>query len=317
MPANATPALRAWPGVLLRGISQVMLVEQPLTGLLFLIGVGWNSPLLGAGLLLGTVTSTLTALLLGAERGAIRAGLYGFNGALVGIALLIFLQPGPLTWSWLVLAAATSSVLMAALTRLLERNGVPALTAPFVFATFLFVLAAGRFGRLEPSGLLPAASLPASASVEGVVDLVTLGQGLLNGIGQVFFQQNLVSGALFALGLLLASRRAFAAALGGSALGALLAWGMGAPETAIRAGVFGFNPVLTAIALYGVLLLPGRHALAYAVLGAGISAVAFAALSAGLEPFGLPALTLPFVLVTWVFVAAAAGFGRLHRTGAD
>ncbi|HUH90749.1 MAG TPA: urea transporter [Lysobacter sp.] len=40
----------------------------------------------------------------------------------------------------------------------------------------------------------------------------------------------------------------------------------------------------------------------------------FAALSAALEPLGMPALTLPFVLVTWCFVAAGPLFPRLRAT---
>ncbi|MCE7978492.1 MAG: hypothetical protein DYH03_15470, partial [Nitrospira sp. NTP1] len=38
----------------------------------------------------------------------------------------------------------------------------------------------------------------------------------------------------------------------------------------------------------------------------------FSAVSAGLEPLGVPALTLPFVLVTWLFVFASKLFPDLH-----
>ena len=43
---------------------------------------------------------------------ALRAGLYGFNGVLVGLALATFIAPGPLLWVYVVLGAAVSVVAM-------------------------------------------------------------------------------------------------------------------------------------------------------------------------------------------------------------
>jgi urea transporter len=44
------------------------------------------------------------------DRAQLRDGLFGFNGALVAIALLVFLQPTALTWACVVFASAGSSV---------------------------------------------------------------------------------------------------------------------------------------------------------------------------------------------------------------
>lgn len=312
VPGSLPARLLELANTLLRGISQVMLQDNRLAGALFLAGIFYNSWLFGCGVLLGAAASTVTARVLGADRTQVRAGLFGFNGALVAIALLYFLEPGALTWSYVLLAAACSTVLMAALMNLLARWKLPVLTAPFVFIALLFVLAGARFGRLQITGQLPTAGLPKATVVEGVVGFSTIAEGLFNGIAQVFFQGNVVTGVLFATGLLVASRSAFAAALAGSLTGVLVAWGMGAAEPAIRAGAFGFNPVLTAIALYGVFFSASARAAAYALLGTVGTAVVYAGVSAALEPLGMPALTLPFVLVTWCFVAAGPLFPRLR-----
>lgn len=309
--------LLAFLDSLLRGIGQVMFQNNSYTGLLFLIGVVCNSWPFALAATLGTAASTLTAMVLGADRALVRSGMFGFNGGLVGIALLYFLQPVPLTWVCLLLAAACSTIVMAAMLAAFDRWKLPALTAPFVFVSLCFFLATARFGRMEPTGLLPTAGLPKAALVEGVVDVSTIAQGLLNGIGQVFFQQNLVTGALFAAGLLIASRIAFAAALVGSLGGLLVAWGMGAAEPAIRAGAFGFNSVLVAIALSSVFLAPNRASIGYAMLGVAVTPLVVAALTAALEPLGLPALTLPFVLVTWVFLLACREFERFRGSRPD
>lgn len=297
---------------LARGMGQVMLQDNRWAGLLFLAGVGASSPTLGAALLLGTLVGTATALALGVDRAPLRCGLFGFNGGLTALALLVFLSPNAMTWLLVALAAAASTVLMAALQRLFQPWNLAALTAPFVLAAWCGFLASARLGRLEPTQLLPTASLPDAASVDGIVGPATVLEGLFNGVAQIFFQQGPVAGLLLCAGLALSSPRALAAALAGSLIGLATAWLAGAAEPAIRAGLYGFNPALTAIALWTVFLrLDARSAL-YGALACTASAIAFAAMSAGLAPFGLPALTFPFVAVTWVFLLAAPRFGALR-----
>ena len=258
-----------------------------------------------------------SALLGGAARGWAPAGLFGFNGALVSIALLYFLQPDALAWAYVVLASACSTVLMAAMMRLMSIWKVPALTAPFIFTALLFLLACARFGRLHSTHILPTAGLPKAAMVEGIVTGSTIFQGLFNGIAQVFFQGSVVTGILFALGLLISSRKACVAALLGSFAGLLVAWGMGAAEPAIRSGAFGFTSVLTAIALGGVFFVVDRASIPDTALAVIATAVVFAAISAALEPLGMPALTAPFVIVVWLFVLAGPFFPRLQTPEAE
>lgn len=296
----------------LRGIGQVLLQNNSYAGLCFLIGIFYNSALFGSAVLLGTAVSTATALLLGVDRAQVRAGLFGFNGGLVAIALLYFLQPGVLTWGCVIFAAACSTIVMAAFLTLMGAWKLPALTAPFVFTSLCFFLATARFGRLQSTHLLPTAGLPKAVTVEGVVTASTITEGTFNGIAQVFFQGNVITGILFAVGLIISSRVACVAALAGSLTGLLVAWGMGAAEPAIRAGAFGYNSVLVAIALSGVFFVLDRVSTAYALLATIATAIVFAAVSAALEPLGVPALTLPFVLVTWLFLLASPIFPRLR-----
>ena len=300
----------------LRGIGQVMLQNNSYAGLLFLAGVFYNSPLFGSAVLLGTVVSTATAMMLGVERALVRAGLFGFNGGLVAIALLYFLQPDALTWGCVVFATACSTIIMAAMLTLLDSWKLPVLTAPFVVTSFCFFLATARFGRIQSTHLLPTAGLPKAVTVEGVVTASTILEGAFNGIAQVFFQANVTTGIFFAVGLLVSSRMACATALAGSLTGLLVAWGMGAAEPAIRSGAFGFNSVLVAIAFGGVFFRLGKLSLAYTLFAATATAFVFAALSAALEPLGVPALTFPFVLVTWLFLLASPLFPQLRPPAA-
>ena len=212
----------------------------------------------------------------------------------------------------MIIASACTTVVMAALLKVLDTWKVPALTAPFVFTTLCFVLACARFGRLHSTHLLPTAGLPKAATVEGIVTMSTVAYGLFSGVAQVFFQANVITGVLFTIGLLISSRAACVAALCGSLMGLLAAWGLGAAEPAIRAGAFGFNSVLTAIALGSVFFVRDVASTVYTALAVVVTAVVFAAVSAALEPIGIPALTSPFVIVVWLFLLASPLLPRLQ-----
>lgn len=310
--SSKQPSFLVFIDSVLRGIGQVMLQNNSYTGLIFLIGIFYNSILLGFAALLGSIVSTLSAILLGVNSTSIRAGLFGFNGVLVAIALLYFLEPTWITWGYVVLATASSTVIMAATLNITKVWNLPTLTAPFVLTTLLFILACARFGQLHSTGMLPTAGLPsATISIEGIVTASTIFEGVFNGISQVFFQCNIITGILFTIGLLINSRMACVAALFGSLLGVLIAWGMGAAEPAIRAGAFGFNNVLTAIVFAGGIFLINKSTAIYGVFAVIVTSFVFAALSASLEPIGMPALTSAFILVVWLFILAAPLFSKI------
>src|SRR4029453_1745149 len=63
----------------LRGIAQVVFQNNPVTGAVILAGIYYNSWIYGTACLAGAMISTATALLLKADRGLIKDGLYGFK----------------------------------------------------------------------------------------------------------------------------------------------------------------------------------------------------------------------------------------------
>ncbi|MGH9480488.1 MAG: urea transporter [Terriglobales bacterium] len=302
---------------MLRGIGQVMLQNSVWSGLLFLLGIFYSSWVYGIAVLVGTVASTLTGMLFRADPARVRDGLYGFNGALVGVALALFLHAGVATWILIVVASASSAVLMAAMSGWLQARSLSPLTAPFVLTTFGCLPAYTLFGQLQPTQLLRTAGLPKATHVIGTVAVATVSGGIFSGIAQVFLQASAITGILFAIGILIHSRRAFAWAIFGSGIGMLVAWGLGAAEPAIRAGLFGFNSVLTAIAVGSVRLTSTAATAIYVLLASAVTCIAYAALSGILQPAGLSPLTLPFVLVTWVFLSAAHSLPSGRNAGSE
>jgi len=94
----------------------------------------------------------------------------------------------------------------------------------------------------------------------------------------------------------------------------MTALGLGADGAAIYHGLYGFNAVLTAIALGGLFMVLEWQSTIYAFIGAIFSAIVFAVIAVALSPIGMPALTAPIVLTTWVFLLPMAVSERVSVT---
>ncbi|CAM5791871.1 urea transporter [Castellaniella caeni] len=114
----------------LRGLGQVMFLDQPGAGLLCLLGLALSDRRAGAYGLLSSGGAALFAWGMGLPLDALALGLYGFNAVLVAEALRQAL-PG----RWLVLFGAV--LVSVLLTRGFQWLALPSLTAPFVLVTLL------------------------------------------------------------------------------------------------------------------------------------------------------------------------------------
>lgn len=128
--------LRGW----LCGISQIFLLCSPLSGLLILAALCCSSP--KAALWAGTASlaGMLTAMLISVPHSDITDGLYGYNPALTAIAVSLMPSKGGLkTIAIPIFAIVLTVVIQAAISAMLVPFGLPPLTAPFCFATWLTI----------------------------------------------------------------------------------------------------------------------------------------------------------------------------------
>ncbi|MDA9528044.1 MULTISPECIES: urea transporter [unclassified Bradyrhizobium] len=291
----------------LRSIGQVMFQNNPLTGMLFLAAIVWGSyasgaPRVAIAGVVAVIAANLTAELLHVDTDSLHAGLYGFNGILVGLALATFLAPGLLLWVYVVLGAAVSVVVMLGTTNAVKPWG-GALTFPFVLTTWLLLLATYGFSGLAGAALPTGRVVTAFQAYQGSpLQLIDLVQGVFLSISQVFLKASSIAALLLFAGLAVSSLAAAALALGGAILAVLTAHLFGAESDLITGGLLGFSPVLTAIALGTVFYQPSWRVVVYTALGTMFTVIVQSALNVALSPFAIPALTAPFVLVTWLFL---------------
>jgi len=272
------PTCPDWAEALLNGFSQIVLQRHPLCGLLCLLAILVGAPALLGGALLGGVAGLLTAQRRGYPKAERQAGLYSYNGVLVGV--LISQQ-----FAWtavlppLILACGgLSAILMRQwLKRASQPDDLPAYTAPFVGLGWLLL-----------------GTVPASTLTPAQPDIVSLSAAPLTGLAQIMLLDQPQAGTLIALGLWLANRRSAIWALTGTSAGVLLALWLKEPTSALL-GLHSYNPALAALALSQV-----RCQAWLPLLGILLAII----LTPGFAALHLPALTAPFILACWLVRAS-------------
>jgi|SRR5690554_1098642 len=175
---------------ILRGIGQVMFQNNYVSGALFLIGIFYNSWLMGLAALTGTIISTGAAQVLRFSKEEIEDGLYGFNGTLTGIAILCFFEVNSVSISALILGSILSTLLMYSI----KKFFLP-FTAPFVVATWLVMFLLLSVFNFQ--------LLPAAEPSEGVINILTTS---ITSFGQVMFQENVITGLFFLIAIFVNNR---------------------------------------------------------------------------------------------------------------
>ena len=303
----------------LRGLGQVVFQNNSLTGLLVLLAISVNSFVYAGAALFGAVVSTYTATLLRVDNKLIRDGLFGFNGALTAIAMVAFSSkdfahgdlPSALLILYVALAAGFSTILARAFAFIIRNDRVPGLNFPYYVATMLLLGALHRFSDAATVGhALPLSLHPAIGTQVYAGDTWLYGIG--TGISQIFLQDNWLTGIVVVAAIAVNSPIAAAAVVAGSALAVAVGCFLGVSEVFIRSGMLGYNAVLTALALGGFFVLLDRAGAVYAALGVVLTTCVSVGLATVLAPSGLPVLTLPFVIVTWLMLLGAKGFPVLR-----
>jgi len=316
----------------LRAHSQVIFCNSPLSGLLTLTGLlitDYEAALFG---FLATVVATLAAYLLSLDNSN---GLYGFNGQLVGMAVGVLLPRTYTNGNSMVLVRifmcfifSTLSVIVAnALRKTMASFELPFLTLPFnIAATWLLV--GGQYYSLfgtstttiEVKNTTTASYHPRSClrlsmhaecayDISGLVQMQAIVQAFFDNFSQIFILQSqpqlpFVTGGFILIGIGCYSPLAmlFAAIGSGTAVGTALILGVDGYE--IVQGLWGYNSILTAVALGGGIgfVETNWKSSLFAVFGSAVTVMMHGFLRTFFGTMNASALTLPFCLTTILFL---------------
>ena len=262
-----------WATALLNGFSQVLLLRNPLCGLCCLLAILLTAPALVGGALLGALAGLLTAQRRGYDRADRQAGLYCYNGVLVGILISAVLPWSAILPPLIIAAGGLSSMLTH---QWRKRGGklLVAYTAPFLLLGWATLLLA------EPSAVVHVEAAPLDA--------------VLRGVGQIFLLDKPMAGLLIIVGMYFANPYAATWAVIGSMLGGSAALLAGEGQ-AVWMGLYGFNAALAALAFSRQRERPWVTLLA---IGLALT------LQPLLNALPIAGLTAPFVIACWLMHVA-------------
>ncbi|GAB1416434.1 urea transporter [Paludibacter sp.] len=231
---------------------------------------------MGFGVIVATMVATLTAKVLKYDVNFTNKGLYGFNAALVGVAIMLFFKPVMISWLLLILGSVLSTVLH----HVFMKYNLPLFTFPFVVVTWLIFYSANYF--------LPELKLESINNQLVVNDFAYV----FRGFGQVIFQDKILSGILFFIAVFISMPIAALYGLFGGVITALLALVFDIPTDSIANGLWSYNAVLCAIAFAGNSFKDSIWVLSSVLLSFLISMLLYNLMI-------LP-LTFPFVLASFM-----------------
>lgn len=262
--------------------------------------------------LIAVLTAVLIAYTMGFDKTILKQGIYSFNALLTGIGLGTFFEPGWVFYVLLLLAALFSLILSVVLGGWLGKYGLPFLSLPFIISFWLILLPSGQFANLGLTqrnvfwiNEMYAIGGKPLLNFFQTIDNLPLSKMVivyLRSISSIFFQDNLVAGILIAITLLVSSRITFLLSVTGFISAYLFAHFIGSDMASFSFYNIGANYILVAIAIGGFFTIPSRFSFLWAMLLVPLSSLVILFMRKLLGYFELPLFSLPFSVVTIMFV---------------
>lgn len=286
----------------LKGIGQILFCGSPISGLLFLGAFASEWWVTVPYCLAGCAISTLTAFFLRQKAILIGAGLFGYNGALIGLAWPFFWPLSYFSPPLLILATALSTLLTIALMNLMSNSKVnmPIISIPFVVVFLTFLCSA------QALGLLPRHSLEYVTPELKTLSLSGITQRFLSTEEWLAFghqlKRHVILLGIFFTGILVYSRLSALFAFIGGALSFIAAFILMGPEGLYRLELHGFTSVPIAVALGGFFIAFNIPCFFYSLFATCLGIFLWFVIAPLLSTYGIPVLTIIFNLVVLLFI---------------
>ena len=236
----------AFTDSVLSGYAQLAFNDNTFSGILMLIATWIGSPALCINALWGTIAATAFAYILGLPAGAIRAGIYGANAALASLAIPPLLFPSQELSLTMLAITTVISIFTVLLVKLLgkpfARWNLPSLVVPYCIVLSISLV------LLTVSGI----SNPAPATLETLLFTCRLSDWsfaeitttFLNCASEILWLVNPVSGILYLIALIFASRCDAINTCIAIVASILISVSLGLPKAGVLEGLYGYNAIL-------------------------------------------------------------------------
>ncbi|XP_008315459.1 urea transporter 1 [Cynoglossus semilaevis] len=272
-----------------RGVSRVSLANNPLSGALILAALYWDSPWQGLLGTLGTLVSTLTAVVIGQDSAEVLGGLHAYNGTLVSLLIGVFNSAGD--WYWLLLlpvcfSSVSCVFLQSGLSSLLAHWDLSSSVYPFNIVLLLYLLCTGPDNPYFPHyQVLPPGGLDVNDTNVIALEMI---RAVPLGVGQIFACATLGPSFLIFGAVVLYSPLLAAHAMLGSAIGLLAGLSVAVRHDHLYSGLSGLNGALGCMVVGGLFFTLNWRTHLFAVASAFFASYFDIALGNLLGTVGLP-----------------------------
>ena len=280
----------------------------------FLVFISFFDYGAGIGGLIAVAVANLLAFYLGYNTYFLKSGLYGFNSLLVGLGVGLAFQPSVELYVLVAISAITCFFLTIVFQGFLGKYGLPFLSIPFLFTIWIIGLSGGELTALNISergiytynelfGLGGHTMVRLYNWLEALVDSSFI-RIYFYSLGAIFFQKGLLAGIIISLGLLIYSRITFVLSILGYSVSYLFYILVGLEFNSLSYTFIGFNYILTAVALGGYYLIPGRTSYAWIILLLPSVVLITISTQQLFRLYHLSPYSLPFNMVVLMFLYA-------------
>ncbi len=256
------------------------------------------------------LVAQLTASLFNLNTYYIKDGSYTYNPLMVGIALGMFYEFNLTLLGIIIVVSVLTLLLSVKYGTAMAAKGLPFLSIPFLLGIWVVILGIPNFSSLvlNQKQMLSLAQMAPGifSAVTDTLAQLPFGNAMMlyfRSLGAIFFQYNDLAGLIIAIGLLYYSRIAFELSIFGFLIGYLFYTYFEGDFSQLIYSYIGFNFILTSIALGGFFVVPSRKSFLILLILIPIIAILISALHTLFSYVGLPLYSLPFNIVTLLFLA--------------
>ncbi|MGX7406415.1 urea transporter [Aerococcus urinaehominis] len=273
--------------------SQVLLIENWLTGALVFLAILISSPLSAFLSLVAVLTSLLVALKWSSIPSSdISAGLLGYSSVLTAI----FISQHYDFWLGIILSMGVgilNVVISYYFGNYFGKKNLPILTLPFILMTWLLVLWSQHSGVDHWT----------NQTLTSSINYFSLSNFFIGGIkafGEIFLLDHITASLLILIGILIDQKMRTVKMILSLILSLLVAYIVGADANSLTLGLYSYNTILVVLSLEQLDML--RSGWTWIILTPLATVCLDFMLGYILSLVNLPLLTIPFVIACYLFI---------------
>lgn len=294
----------------LSGFGQIVLSDNPVTGLLIILGVFLASPSQCLTALWAGCVASLFAYLIGVNKVLVQHGLYTFSGAVVGLGISLWGFTNQAEYLHLLIYATIGGILSVCMTAafngLLSKWEAPSLSVPYCMTLAIIMPALFLMSGVNSTPMLTPYTVEITEAFTNLTPYEFV-LSALAGVGEICFQTKVSSCICLILAILISSRVDAIVAILCSIIGCGFAIAIGLPTDNILIGLYGYNSALVGMGLFGRAFRMSVPSAIFTIIMALLSVILTVSMGVVFAPLGIPVAALPFGIIV-----IACIIGREH-----